>query len=117
MTKVEFLDKLKVIDFNDEKIKNIETIYGYKLNNVLRKIVSLSSEPLFLDDVRMLSYGEICNADEEYNVLFFEKKIMPVAECGDNDFVVFNFTDEAWYKFNIIDECMFKKKSKFDDII
>ena len=43
--------------------------------------------------------------------------MIPLADCGENDFIVYHFTDGSWSKFNIIDETEFKKRNALDEIL
>ncbi len=118
MTKKEYLQRLAAIKVNSKKVKKVETSYGTELPEIIRKIVTSADETIFFDDgFRILSLDEICDAEKDLHVNFKEKGIIPLADCGENDFIVYHFEDEIWSKFNIIDETVFKKKSGFEELL
>lgn len=47
------------------------------------------------DGLRVLSASEIIQAEEDLHVNFIEKQFLPVADCGDNNFVVYHFADNS----------------------
>lgn len=117
MTNSEFLKKLGEYESDKKKVSKLEKIYGYKIPEIIGRIVSFASKPIFLEGYRILSFGEVCEADDGLNVKFSEKKIIPLIDCGDNDFIVYHCKVGEWSKFNIIDECAFKKKSSLDELL
>ena len=67
--------------------------------------------------MRILSYKEILNAEYDLHVDFKTKQMIPLADCGDNDFVVYHFDTHEWSKFNIIDEVTFKKRKTLAEVL
>lgn len=117
MTAVEFIEKLAGYEIDNKRKAKIERIYGSELPEIVGKIISAATKPIFFDGYRVLSFDEICEADDELNVNFSRKKIIPLIDCGDNDFIVFHFKSNEWSKFNIVDECVFKKRNSLSDLI
>ena len=48
---------------------------------------------------------------------FDAKKILPLIDCGDNDFIVFHIGTNKWSRFNIVDECIFKERDSLEDVL
>ncbi len=118
MTKNEYLEQISQKEVDSEKVKLIKSIYGSNIPEVIQKIISNSDETVFLDDgVRILSYEEIIDAENDLHVEFSAKAMIPVADCGDNDFIVYHVDDKIWSKFNIIDETVFKKKDELSELL
>lgn len=117
MTTVEFVEKLVGVDIDKKKKSKVEKIYGSELPEIVGKIISVATKPIFFDEYRVLSFDEICEADDELSVNFSEKKIIPLIDCGDNDFIVFHCKSDEWSKFNIIDECIFKKRKSLNELL
>lgn len=118
MTKKEYLEKISEKEINAEKVDKIQKAYGSAFSKMVQKIISNSEETVFFDDgYRILSYNEIFNAENELHVDFKNKGILPIADCGENDFIVYHFLDGIWSKFNIIDETVFKKKDGLDGLL
>ena len=102
----------KEIKINDEFVVQIESLYDESLPKDVRNAVSLSNEAIFYDDfslLRGLSHEEILDANSDLQVDFIEKKLLPLFDIGDNDFIVYDLSDRHWYKFNIVDEEKFEK--------
>ncbi len=57
------------------------------------------------------------DAEKDLHVAFKSKGIIPFADCGENDFVVYESNKGKWAKFNIIDETMFKEKADIRELI
>lgn len=118
MTVKEYLEQIREKAVNESKAGKIQEVYGCEFPEMVRKIVSACDETVFLDgDKRMLSFVEIINAERELHVDFKNKHMIPVMDCGDNDFVVYHFNDDVWSMFNIVDETIFKKRNSFEDMI
>ena len=99
------------------KVEKIQNIYNKVLPEEVQRIVSNAESSIFLDDVRILSYKEILNAEYDLHVDFKTKQMIPLADCGDNDFVVYHFDTHEWSKFNIIDEVTFKKRKTLAEVL
>lgn len=118
MTGKEYLKVLADVKVDKKKTEKIALIYAEKLPEIILKIVSNAEEPVFLEDgYRVLSYAEIIDAEKDLHIGFKGMSIIPLVDCGENDFVVYNFNDNIWSKFNIIDETFFKKKNKLEDLL
>lgn len=117
MTVKEYLSQLSNFKIDDEKVTKIEKVYGITLPDTVKKIVSNSEKPLFVDDYRVLSFAEIKDAEDELEVNFADKGLIPLVDCGDNDFIVYNFKTGKWSLFNIVDTCSFKVKSKLEELM
>ena len=62
-------------------------------------------------------YKEILNAEQDLHVDFKSNRIIPVADCGDNDFAVYYLDKCKWSRFNIIDETAFKERTTLEDVL
>ena len=118
MTRNEYLDQIERKKIDDSKVKKIESIYKSELSELLKKIVSNSAETEFLDDgIRILSFDEIVDAEKDLHVNFKDLGILPIADCGENDFIVYHFAKDTWSKFNILDEICFKEKNELKELL
>jgi hypothetical protein len=118
MTKKEYLENIFNAAINDSKVDKIESVYGKNLPSLLKKIISNCEEVVFFDDnVRVLSYMEIIDAESDLHVQFSAKGLIPIVDCGENDFIVYHINDKIWSKFNIVDETVFKKKENLEDLL
>lgn len=118
MTKKDYLTQLVDEKINEEKVKKTEKIYGIEFPLLVKKIISSAEECVFLEEgYRLLSYNEINEASADLHLDFGKKGILPLIDCGENDFIVYHYNDGIWSKFNIIDEVVFKKKNTFEAIL
>lgn len=118
MTGKEYLSNLAGVQLDRNKTDKVASVYTRDLPGIILKIVSNAKEPVFLDDgSRILSYDEIVDAEKDLHIAWKEKGMLPLVDCGENDFIVYHFGDRVWSKFNIVDETVFKKKSSIEELI
>lgn len=117
MTITEYLYDVVKSSVEMRKVKKIERIYG-KINNVLvKKILSHADKTTFLDDNwRVLAYDEIQQADDDLHVNFRDRKLLPLIDSGDNNFIVYHLAEDIWSKFNIVDETIFRGTHKIEQL-
>jgi bacterioferritin (cytochrome b1) len=114
----ELFRQLEKIPINEKGVASIEEKYGYQLSVEAKKIVSYSEGGSFFEDddlIRILAIDEIINANEELNVDFVQQKLLPLIDTGDNNFIVFNFENNRWCKFNIVDETRYRESTSLFD--
>lgn len=118
MTRKEYLAKLETAPVRDEAVGCVEAAYGCTLPPAARRMVSFSRESVFFDDgFRTLSLSEVLDAQADLQVDFRALGLVPLADCGDNDFIVCHVRDGGWSKFNIADELVFKKRPRLEDLL
>lgn len=112
MKLTDILNQLSQVEANETLASKVESAYNTKLPKDVKKIISLHGETKFYNDfslLRGLSLEEILDAPTDMAVDFVGKKFLPVFDLGDNDYIVFDLEEQAWYKFNIVDEVKFSK--------
>mgnify|MGYP001034079650 FL=1 len=118
MTGREYLNNLMNMKTDKEKMERIASAFSADLPEMIIKLISNAGEPVFLDDgSRILSYDEIVDAEKDLHVAFKKMGILPLVDCGENDFIVYHFVDKSFSKFNIVDETVFKRGSSFEEIL
>lgn len=118
MTKKEYFNQIMTKEINVSRVERVQEVYATIFPEFIQKIISNNEETVFFDDEnRLLSFEEIIDAESDLHVDFKLKGIIPLVDCGDNDFIVYHFRDDIWSKFNIVDEIVFKRKNKFDDLL
>ena len=103
---------------NSNSIAKIERIYKTSLPNEIKKLIASNNEPVFLNNgSRILSLSEIIDAEKDLQVNFTSLGLIPIADCGENDFVVYIIAEKTYAKFNINSETLFKKESNIFKLI
>lgn len=117
ISKTAYLKDIENVEIDDKKVSKIKAIYG-EITSIIQKIVSYSSSSVFLDNgCRQLSISEIIDADKDLGVDFSKLKMIPLFDCGENDFIVYNLKNNSWSKYNTNDNSIFKKSSSLKDLL
>lgn len=118
MTRSEYISALEGLKIDSSKVSKLEKNYETSFSDVVKKIISNADETIFFDEAfRVLSFDEVEDAEKDLHVDFKNKGIIPLLDCGENDFIVYHFKDDIWSKFNIIDETVFKKKKSLAELL
>lgn len=95
----------------------------YRINLLAPYLVKLLSfGGIFLEVTkstqwRFLEIDEVENASQELNVDFVGKKLLPLIDCFDNNYLVFNVEKKSFMMINIVDEVLFPISSQMDDFL
>ncbi|WP_297870034.1 hypothetical protein [uncultured Oscillibacter sp.] len=117
MTRKEYLVKLESVSINNDVVHCVEAMCGLTLPTMVKQMLSFSKESVFFDDeFRTLSLAEILDAQADLHVDFKDLGLIPVVDCGENDFIVYHTSDDSWSKYNIVDETIFKKRPQLKDL-
>lgn len=119
MTGIEYLSTINELEKIDAGMAEaIQKKYGHELPEIIKRIISFSKETVFLEnDTRILSASEIIQAEEELHVKFSALQLIPLVDCGDNNFIVYHFSDGSWSKFNLNDESIFKQHKSLEELL
>ena len=110
MTKQEYLDKVMHYPINEERIKRISELYGSSINGLFARIISFADNADFIgEERRAFSFSEIVDSANEYNKDFIALGIIPLIDADDNDLKVYVLEDNAWAKYRLSDDILFKK--------
>lgn len=113
----EYLNSINNMKIDNSKVSIIEKTYAPISSDEVKKIISNCDDTLFINDVRLLTFAEISDAEDELEIAFAEQKILPLFDCGDNDFIVYNLNEYNWSLYNIIDNCIFKTRSSLEELL
>ena len=118
MTRKEYLIQLKSASLDAKVVKQVENVYGCALPEVVKQILSFSKESVFFDDEwRALSPAEVIDAQEDLHIDFKAAGLIPLFDCGENDFIVYHISEDSLSKYNIVDEIVFKKRPRLEDLL
>ena len=117
MTSAECLHKIQKTDVDNKVAKTLAKVYGPDIPTIVEQIVTLFKSGGFVNDYRFLSLDEIEYAEDDLHVDFKKRRFVPLIDCGDNDFIVYDYYNEKWMMFNIVEKVSFKKKQHLADIL
>ncbi len=112
----DFVAAIAVAQENCAIVSKIESAFGCSLSPECKRVLSFNEGGEIFDDDdirRLMSTSEILSASQELHVDFPAVGIVPVVDCGDNDFAAYNFNKGKWCKYNIVENCMFSEKASF----
>lgn len=116
MNLCEYVKWVELQKVNESAVLKITMKYHCNLPVMIKKILSSNKKTLFLsEERRILSYEEVLNASDQLHVDFSLYSIIPLVDCYDNNFIVYNYKNNEWSMFNIIDECIFDTKKNLTD--
>lgn len=106
----QYTDLIKNNDIISEAVSSIEELYGVTLNDDLKHIVSVVLDDYFIDEkCRVLSIKEILRSEDFIGVDFTELNMIPLIDCKDDDYIVYNFENQKYEMYNIYDEVSFRE--------
>lgn len=117
MTVSSYMKKVSATQIDSELVTKIAKAYNAKLPELVGKLVTISGAGEFVARYRFLSYSEIYYAEDDLGISLRKKKIVPIVDCGDNDFIVYNAADAVWQMYNIVDEIGFSKTKDLADLL
>lgn len=117
MTRKEYLYEIGKCKLSNNKVNIVEKKYGKEIPDIIKQVISYADDSIFFDDGwRVLALSEIIGAEQDLHVEFVSLGIIPIADCSENDFIVYHLRDRVWSKFNITDEIAFKKKATLEEL-
>ena len=118
MTKRDYLSHLETVAIDKAKVSQLEKKYDCIFPQRIAKIISSASETIFFDDDgRILSFNEMIDAENDLHTEFVKLGLLPLVDCGENDFIVFHVKDDAYSVFNIIEACDFRRKDSLEALL
>ena len=118
MDKEQFLQAVSNQRPDAKKVSIIQEIYGLTPTEEIEKLISICDRSVFIEDeCRLLAFSEIQNASEELHVDFVEKKILPLFDCFNNDFIVWHTDTKKWSLYNIVEHISFTTKTELHELL
>jgi len=109
------ISKNKKID--EELVKLVEKTYNTKITDESVKCLISKKKASFYENYKVLSNSEIINANKDLKMDFIGKRILPLIDCSDNDFIVYNLNNKKWSMFNIVDGVSFKVRNSLNELL
>lgn len=117
----EYLQNIKKSGKNIKTVIDIEKIYKSKIPSIIQKIISGifcgSTRFASTTGIRLLTFPEITNPDENFGVDFIKKQMIPLFDFGDNTIGVYDLEESSFCKFDTVDMRIFYKKKELDDFL
>lgn len=108
----------------NRNVQEMELIYGIKLkvsSNIAKFISNLSAEPIFYKStpkfLRQLDFDSIKNFHNEYGIDVSTKKLIPLFDIADAQFIVYDLNDDSWGIWHIDDKQPYSKKKILMDVL
>lgn len=118
MTKSEYLNAASKWEIIDEIVEAVSNAYSRRLPKLLQRIVSHSDNPCFFGDgSHVLSLAEMLGVEETLGVSFADKHLIPVVDCCDGDYIVFDYDKGVWAIYNIVDDVTFKQRETLGELL
>lgn len=118
MNKSEYLDAASKWEIVDEHVETVGKTYSGRVPELLQRIVSHSDKPYFFDDgSHVLSLAEILGTEETLGVSFSDKHLVPVVDCCDGDYIVYDYDKEVWAIYNVVDDVSFKQGETLGELL
>lgn len=118
MNRKDFLKRVQVGSGENKTKEKLENTYGKVVPEEIVNILSVFPEPVLFDEneSRTLSVNEVVHAEEDLKVPFKTNGIVPIAELGSNDYIVYSAEKKLWYIYNILDEVLFDESNSFEKL-
>ena len=114
----QYVELIKCIKINDEIVTAVEEIFGVSLNDELKRIVSIVLDDYFIGkNCRVISVKEMLNTEEYTGVDFTDINMIPLADCCDADYIVYNFGTQKYEMYNIFDEVSFREADNLKEML
>lgn len=118
MNKSDYLDAASKWEIVDERVEAVGRAYSSRIPEQLQRIVSHADEPYFFEDgPHILSLAEMLGAEETLGVSFSDKHLVPVVDCCDGDYIVYDYDKEVWAIYNIVDDVSFKQGGSLAELL
>lgn len=117
MTLAECLLNISKTKVDSKVTKTLAKVYSQDIPAVVEQLVTLFKSGGFVAGYRFLSLDEIEYAEDDLHVDFKKRHFIPLVDCGDNDFIVYDYRNEKWILFNIVEKVAFKKKQELEDLL
>lgn len=111
------IENMNNVNLDTELVDKVEKTYTVILPEEVKKIISLSKEPLYSDGWRTLSAKEVLHATEFLGYDFVSMKKIPLIDAFDNNFVVYSANESCWEYVNIVDEIEYAQAQTLADLI
>lgn len=107
------------VEIDDDFVNQIENVYSCKLPENVKHILCIPENEENYDErliLQKLSNDMILEATEEMNSDFIGNHLIPLFDCGDNDYICYNYENGIWCMFNIVNDLVFNRNQTLLDL-
>ena len=113
-----YVETTKSIEINLETVRSIEALYKTSLPDSVKRIVSVKLDDYFISEkCRVLSLKEILNTEEFTGVDFTSLNMLPLIDCKDDDYIVYDFAENKYVMYSVFDEVGFREAEKIEILL
>lgn len=118
-----WIDGFKVRPITEsEKLRlreEAERKYGEKFSGEVARLLDLGGTAFFDGPPRMRFMGlvEIVSADRQLGVDFAARRLIPLLDCYDNDFICYHLDNGTFCLFHLIDESIVSEAKTLTDLL
>ena len=112
-----FIEKAKTWVVEEDIVSAVEKAYSCELPDEVKHIISCNGENRISDFARVLSVEEILSANEIMQIDFIGKKLVPLLDILDNDFIAYDIEQKKYVSINIVEDIVFDSSENIDDLI
>ncbi len=101
-------------------VRQIESVYFCKLPIFVTHILCIPENEFNYDEqviLRKLSNDMILEATIELKSDFISNHLLPLFDCGDNDYLCYDYSKGLWCMYNIVDDTAFNKHAEIIDLL
>lgn len=114
----QYIELIKANEVNQDLVASVEKLYGKPLPEELKHIVSVVMRDYFISpNHRVISATELLRTEEFMGVDFAKFSMVPLIDCKDDDYIVYNFTTQKYEMYNIYDEVSFREADSLEEMI
>lgn len=118
MNKVEYLEAVVACEVDSKRVDQVETLYKIKVSELLAKVISYAGQVTFFDEERRaLSFEGIMYASEDIGVDFIERKMIPVIDAYDLNYIVYMAEENTWAIYNVADDDIFEEAESLENVL
>ncbi|WP_304127245.1 hypothetical protein [Mogibacterium diversum] len=114
---VSFIEKARKWQLKYDIVSDVEKVYGCELPDDIKHIVSCKNDEFISKWARVLSVEEILSANEIMQIDFIGKKLVPLLDILDNDFIAYDIEHKKYVSINIVEDMVFDSSENIDDLI
>lgn len=114
----QYVDLIRNNNVNDKVVTKLEELYGFSLTDALKHIVSVEMDDYFISDkYRVISAKEMLSTEYFIGVDLTKLNMIPLVDCMDDDYIVFNFANQKFEMYHIYDEISFVEGSSLEEML